>query len=270
MKLCFAGAESWYHLLVREEVQSYLFSYYFLTETRKDMEKAAKPLRDLHGAGKFVFLDSGGFSAFTKGVQIDLRRYGEFVKANDAYIDVAANLDVIGDFPASMKNQEALEAMGLKPLPVFHFGGDFADLRVLVANYDYIALGGLVPHARNRPKLMRWLDRCFDVIRTDAKVHGFGMTGIDILKRYPWYSCDSTSWLSGTKQGTIYSFDPGSGKMDSHYHADKEKVSFKTFHLMDQHDKRWKDRLVRAIKEWSLVEKYMTALWAKRGITWID
>lgn len=270
VKLYFAGAESWHHLLIGQDVKSALFSYYFLTEAKKDMKKVAKPLQYLHDAGKSVFLDSGGFSAFTKGVQIDLCRYGEFIKANESDIDVAANLDVIGDFAASMKNQEALEAMGVKPLPVFHFGGNLADLRALLSSYDYIALGGLVPHARNRPKLMNWLDKCFDVIRLDAKIHGFGMTGIDILKRYPWYSCDSTSWLSGAKQGSVYSFNNNNGKMDSHYHSDKQKVDHKSFAFMDQGDKRWSHRLVNAIKQWAAVEKYITALWTKRGITWND
>jgi hypothetical protein len=44
-----------------------------------------------------------------------------------------------------------------------------------------------------------WLDEVFYHI-TDAdgwpvvKTHGFGMTSVELMWRYPWFSCDSTSW----------------------------------------------------------------------------
>jgi hypothetical protein len=43
------------------------------------------------------------------------------------------------------------------------------------------------------------LDEVYDFIcdeegRPKIKTHGFGVTSLHLMMRYPWYSCDSTSW----------------------------------------------------------------------------
>lgn len=152
-------------------------------------------------------MDSGAYSAETKGVKITLEDYVKFVKANREYIDVFACLDVLFNPEASWANQMAMEAMNVTPLPTFHFGEDFKWLIRYVEKYDYIALGGQV--GQSPQSLMAWLDEVWGEYLTNAqgqpiiRVHGFGVTSVPVMKRYPWFSVDSTSWLMAASMGKI-------------------------------------------------------------------
>lgn len=154
-----------------------------------------------------LFLDSGAFSAWNKGVEINIQDYIAFIKKHRKYISLYAVLDVIGDAEGTWKNQQIMEAAGLSPLPCFHFGEPFRYLERYIDEYDYIALGGLARKGV-RSELFDFLDKCFDVICDEKgfpkiKVHGFGVTGMKAMKRYPWYSVDSTSWLLTSRTGSI-------------------------------------------------------------------
>lgn len=153
------------------------------------------------------FLDSGAFSAASLGVSIGVDDYCQFIERNMPHIEVASVLDVIGNPAATWANMRLMEARQLKPLPVFHFGSDPAYLEQCIT-YPRFALGGLVGFAKQRTQLFTWLDRCWEHICDSsgaprAKVHGFGMTGFEVMARYPWDSVDSTSWAQGSKQGAI-------------------------------------------------------------------
>lgn len=160
-----------------------------------------------------VFLDSGAFSAFTQGVEIDLVRYCDFIKRNADIIEVASVLDAVGDPLKTYQNQKAMEAQGVAALPCFHYGEDERYLEHYVANYEYITLGGMVPIST--PNLLLWLDRLWEKYLTDGdgrariKVHGFGLTTIKLMERYPWYSVDSSSWVQISSVGSILHPDHG-------------------------------------------------------------
>lgn len=160
-----------------------------------------------------VFIDSGAFSAYTLGVDIDLPTYCDYIRRNLDIIRVedgslmASVLDGIGDPLKTWQNQHAMEALGVRPLPCFHAGEDERYLEWYVANYDYITLGGMV--GSSTKQLCVWLDRIWDRYLTDGsgrakiKVHGFGITAVPIMERYPWYSCDSSSWIQSAAFGSI-------------------------------------------------------------------
>lgn len=168
---------------------------------------------DMRNDGAKIFLDSGAFSAFTLGIDIDIFQYCEYIKRNLDIIRVedgvvmASVLDGIGDPLQTYCNQLEMERLGAKPLPCFHAGEDERYLEWYVANYDYITLGGMV--GSSTKQLCIWLDRMWDRYLTDGagrpkiKVHGFGITAIPIMERYPWHSCDSSSWIQSTSFGTI-------------------------------------------------------------------
>ena len=165
----------------------------------------------IRGDNRKVFLDSGAFSAFTKGVEVDLPGYCEYIKRNEDIIEkvddslLASVLDGIGDPLKTYENQKAMESRGVRPLPCFHYGEDERYLEYYVANYDYITLGGMVPIST--PQLRLWLDRIWDRYLTDeagrprVKVHGFGLTTVSLMERYPWYSVDSSSWVQIARVG---------------------------------------------------------------------
>jgi len=160
-----------------------------------------------------VFIDSGAFSAYTLGVEIDLPTYCDYIKRNrdiirhEDGVELASVLDGIGDPQKTWENQVHMEQLGAKPLPCFHAGEDERYLEHYVKNYDYITLGGMV--GSSTKQLMIWLDRMWDKYLTDGsgyprlKVHGFGITSIPIMERYPWYSCDSSSWIQSAAFGSV-------------------------------------------------------------------
>lgn len=156
---------------------------------------------------KKIFLDSGAFTAFTKGAQIDLKTYCNYIKKNVDIIQVASVLDAIGDDHGTYENQLKMEREGIRPLPCFHYGDDERYLEHYVANYEYITIGGMVPIASGQLKL--WLDRIWGKYLTDqdgrpkVKVHGFGMTDVYLMGRYPWYSVDSSTWVQSAFNGGV-------------------------------------------------------------------
>jgi hypothetical protein len=168
--------------------------------------------------GVDIFLDSGAFSAMTQGIEIDIQEYIDFIKRYEKSLEVYANLDVIGidgrppdreSAEMGIANQRIMEKAGLRPIPVFHFREPFDILEQFVAEYDYIALGGAVGFSAS--VLIPWLDKCFRDIICDPKtgiprvrIHGFGITSIPLLLRYPWYSVDSSSWSMGGRLGSIH------------------------------------------------------------------
>lgn len=179
-----------------------------------------------------IFLDSGAFSAFTLGVQLSVSDYCEYIVRNMDILRVedgalmASVLDGIGDPLQTWRNQCEMEARfkqdygrDIRPLPCFHAGEDERYLEHYVANYDYITLGGMV--GTSTKQLMIWLDRMWDRYLTDGsgrarvKVHGFGITAIPVMEAYPWYSCDSSSWIQSAAFGTVITPDHGTLSVSS-------------------------------------------------------
>lgn len=170
---------------------------------------------DMRRDGAQVFLDSGAFSAYTLGVAISVEEYCDYINRNRDIIRVedgvvmASVLDGIGDPLQTYRNQLEMEARGAKPLPCFHAGEDERYLEYYVKNYEYITLGGMV--GSSTKQLCVWLDRVWDRYLCDGsgnpriKVHGFGITAVPIMERYPWFSCDSSSWIQSAAFGSIVS-----------------------------------------------------------------
>jgi hypothetical protein len=181
---------------------------------RLEQEAAAKPVVRL-------MLDSGAYTAWTKKVSIDLDEYIAFIKEHQDLLFCYVNLDVIPGEPGkkrtqddiedsaakSYKNLQYMKSYGLKPVPVFHQGERFYWLKRMIDDGDsYIGISPMadLPMATVRP----WLDKVFTLITTrDGKpiidTHGFGVTSLDLLFRYPWTSCDSTSWALSAGFGNI-------------------------------------------------------------------
>ena len=170
-------------------------------------------VNQMRADGARVFLDSGAFSAYTLGKEVELGAYVQFIQQNKDIIReedgvlLAAVLDSIGDDLGTWVNQQKMEKMGITPVPCFHYGEDERYLDFYSNNYDYISLGGLV--GAPTPVLIKWLDRMWDRYLVDGagraklKVHGFGVTSIPIMNRYPWRSCDSSSWVQNTSFGAV-------------------------------------------------------------------
>jgi hypothetical protein len=167
-------------------------------------------LKTIRGNKQKIFLDSGAYSAFTQGARISLPQYASFIQKNADIIEIASSLDVIGEGNEqqsynNFKELERLLGRG-RVLPVHHARDDDRWLRrYLDEGYDYIALGGMV--RETTPALRLWLDNVWHYFLTNpdgtarVKVHGFGLTTRALMFGYPWWSVDSTSWVSTSNFG---------------------------------------------------------------------
>lgn len=169
-----------------------------------------RPIEVIRECQDSIFLDSGAFSMFTQGIDVNLKAYADFIHENQRFIHVASNLDHIGAAAEdkSYANQKELESYGVEIAPVHHARDKDEWLqRYLDEGYDYIFLGGMVPETTNY--LRTWLDHVWDRYLTNpdgtpkVKVHGFGLTTLELMFRYPWYSVDSTAWIMASRMGTV-------------------------------------------------------------------
>lgn len=157
--------------------------------------------------GAKVFMDSGAFSAFNKGISVNLVEYVDYLKRNADIIEIYSVLDAIGNAQKTLENQTAMESLGVRPIPCFHYGEDERYLEHYLTNYDYIALGGMAIASSAAVKI--WFDRLWSKFLTDGsgrarvKVHGFAITSPDLMMRYPWYSVDSSTWVQRSMYGEL-------------------------------------------------------------------
>lgn len=196
-----------------------------------------------------IFLDSGAFSAKTRGVKIDIKEYAGFLHRYGSRLDVYANLDSIGNPEETLQNQKILEKEGLKPLPVYHSGEDVKYLKYYIENYEYIALGGMV----GTKDTNRWLETVFNKY-PDKKFHGFGMTDFGLILKYPFYSVDSTTWFCAQKFGVILFPDNTSNHYDELTKEQIKQIEDKGFSVQMMKDKyqtrnAWNLLVVKAVIE---------------------
>jgi hypothetical protein len=208
----------------RNAVKHVLDSYHYINKQSY--------VDDIRRDGTKVFLDSGAFSAHTQGIEVDLEAYCDYIRRNGDILRIASVLDGIGDPLKTYQNQKAMEANGVQVLPCFHYGEDERYLEYYVANYEYITLGGMVPI--NKQQLRMWLDRiwprylCHRDGLPKIKVHGFGLTRVELMARYPWYSVDSSSWVQSAGTGAV--MIPGYGNIYISEHSPARKEDGRHFY----------------------------------------
>lgn len=174
-------------------------------------------------------LDSGAFSMYNfkfaaskKGMESDKDRadykyyktdeFQEYLEAYIEYIhkhldelDMYVAMDIIYNAKATKQVQKYMETCDLLPVPVFHYGEPFKYLEHYLDNYEYVGVGGLGQRTSVQ-SYMAFGDEIFKRVcgpdgRPRNKMHGFAMTSVQLMKRYPWYSCDSSTWSSLSRNG---------------------------------------------------------------------
>lgn len=240
-----------------------------------------------HGPYKSYFMDCGAFSAWSQGTSIDIDKYCQFILHHQHRLDVYAHLDDKNSEKKTMENLEIMETKyKLKPLPVWHaVNRNFKLLGELLEKYDYIAIGAMAGEGGKDEVLHDTLKIIFSMALKYGKnkdgtlkkrFHAFGWTGFNWLVRYPWYSADSTSWLAGSRFGTIPIFNIKTGKMMT-IPITKEAILKNWKHiprklrnlekLLDKKGSRnYENRLKVAIEAYSTLEERVTKIWTARGI----
>ena len=149
--------------------------------------------------GKFRFLlDSGAFTAWKAGNEIHIDDYCNFVENLKIKPWRYFTLDKIGDPIGTQKNYEIMLKRGFNPIPIFTRGESLSVLEDFYKTSDVVGIGGLVGTQKNKGfvrGIMRHVGK--------RMVHWLGFTDIQFLKYFKPYMCDSSTWESGARYGTL-------------------------------------------------------------------
>ena len=155
-----------------------------------------------------VLIDSGAYTAYRQGITIDIDKYAQFVIEHGHEFDGCINLDHINDTKKSYENWKYLKSLGAHTIPVYHMvTGEEEYLKKYLDETDHIAIGA-VANLDTEQRVQG-----FDVIwkkyfldkdnMPKVKIHGLGLTQIDQMLKYPWFSVDSFTPVISAVWGSI-------------------------------------------------------------------
>jgi hypothetical protein len=175
-------------------------------------------------------LDSGAFTAWNGGHELELQSYIDFIQEYRDLFTVYVAQDVIMDWKASRENTEEMERQGLKPIPVYHAGSPLKEFDRIMERYDYFALGGMAfwPAAKRRAIMLDWWKR-IEERNYEGRVHGFAVTSMELMRTFPWYSVDSSTWTQPFRWGSLTLFNGGIIKQVK---VNNRRAMFRQEHLL--------------------------------------
>lgn len=203
-----------------------------------------------------LVVDSSAFSAWTRGIEINIDEYIEYINSISDVVYWFAELDKIpGKFREEHTKEELAEAPEIswknylymiervncpkKILPIFHMGEDYKYLKQMLeyrfpdgSHIEYI---GISPdNGVAVPEKAKWYEVVWKIIKEssnpDVKTHNFGMTTVSLMEQYPSMSSDSTSWLKYASYGYIILVPDG--KMKQIYVSARNKLD--PDHILNQ------------------------------------
>jgi len=202
MKLFLAGAgweKTWMEV-----------DYYNFNRLHTFFHMSENEAKVLHKYNNFL-LDSGAFSMFG-GAKVNLKEYV------NKYIDFINKYDVkhffeldIYQLIGNAETEEIREYIEIKTnkntIPVFHIFLGIDYFKNLCDKYNYIAISASGKfYSKWTRKHPEKLYKLLQYAKTKkVRIHGLGYTS-NKMAEMPFYSVDSTSWLSGNRFGAVYSF----------------------------------------------------------------
>ncbi len=180
-----------------------LESFYYISKKERTL---------IHKYKRFM-LDSGAFTFMNnaKGnINWDeyIEKYANFINQYNVKYFFELDIDSIVGIKEVERLRHKLEKItNKKCIPVWHKsrGKDYW-LR-MVKEYDYVAIGGIVTKEITSKEFKYFPWFLNEAKKQDCKVHALGFTNLEGLKKYPFYSVDSASWLTGNRFGSIYTFN---------------------------------------------------------------
>lgn len=204
----------------------------WLNEKKELLEWVEEIRKDPNCPCKLV-VDSSAYSAWTRGIKIDIDEYIEFINSIEDAVYWFAELDKIpGEFGKPKTQEQLLEAPEYswknylymiervncpkKILPVFHMGEDFKYLRNMLeyrfSDGSFIEYIGISPsNDAAVSEKAKWYEItwkfiyevCNNLGREIPLTHNFGMTTVQLMEQYPSMSSDSTSWIRSASFGNL-------------------------------------------------------------------
>lgn len=177
-----------------------------------------------------LFIDSGAYTSYTKGISLDVDEYIDYVNSIDEELTIYAQVDKIpGTYGIPKTLEEIAEAPALswenylymrnrvispnKLLPIFHRRESWCYLEQMLEttfNGEHIPYIGIAATTDSSVKEKEdWFYKVFQVIKKSSnpmvKTHAFGMTSLRLLEKFPFTSADSTSWIMVGANGGVMS-----------------------------------------------------------------
>lgn len=214
-------------LFKRADVKNVLISYHYI---RKNPEYTKDVLNMIRGRGGLFMTDSGAFS-FLNDKSFDpqnfdwfgyLHEYVNWLKENKEYVFSACNLDVdyyVGHDEVVRWNKEFFEPLE-KDINIIYVAhpnakgnGELDVLKEYCKRYNYVAVNEMM--AKQASAIYQMAKQ------TKTVIHGLAWTKPTILKDFPFFSVDSSSWVNYQKFGATPVWD---GRNFTQYDKDNKSV----------------------------------------------
>ena len=211
-----------------------------------------------------IMVDSGAFTAYTKGVTLDVDDYIKFLNEYGDDIEVFVACDSVPD-PANVDTSFADKTWEnylymyerLRPeirhklIPVFHYGEDFKHLvrmlEYLQEDGSHLAYIGLAISLEGTTKVrINWANECRKIIESSSnpnvKTHAFGVGVKSVLDYINVTSTDATSWVKRAAFGMIAVNDK------SIVVSDVKEEQMDSKHLLQQ-SKAYQEAILKVIED---------------------
>lgn len=209
MKVCLAGTSCLKkNIELNKEIPFILESFFTIQEWQIPIiQKCDYFLLD---SGAFTFMNS--FKGKVDWMEY-IDKYANFIIKNNIKYFFELDIDSVVGYDKVKEYTNYLEKkVGRKCIPVWHKSRGIEEWKKLTKEYDYVAIGGIVIK-EIKPRDYKYFIPLLEIARkNNCKVHGLGFTGMKYLKKYHFYSVDSTSWTAGSRFGIIYKYENGTIK----------------------------------------------------------
>lgn len=251
--------------------RSFLFSF----EDKKVVNQFKHLSENYSHLPLFLFLDSGAFSTFNRGLKVNIDEYVDYIGRIKQVVSpnfefYAFNLDVIphikgGPKPTLAQVQDAakkgidnwhyIKSKGHSTINVHHMyeGNDILE-RILNECNDQNLIGVSPANDASLPQRNEWLRGVFAYTKDKVRTHCLGLTAKDSLEVFPVFSADSSTWLNPSKYGELMIYD----RLEK---WPKKDLSKETVFYYDEEGKS-----KPAFKYFLHLEKYITELWEGKGV----
>ena len=243
-----------------------------ITEPLMSFYYAKKDLSLFSKYNKKLYLDSGVFTARKKGKEINIHELIAYTRKNIENIQYVFNLDT-GDEDNQVNNCRILKDAGLPVIGIWHgkkYGKahgimELDAIQRFLEITDYLAIGAI-----KEEYFEIFFEYLYKKNLWPLKVHGLGIERPAILKNYPFYSADSSGFQKSYTFGLISHFNYNTIRA---FHPTKNieralKIDPMAQQMIGRTYEARDLRIANAILQREKLQKYLTDLWAKKGVTW--
>lgn len=174
--------------------------------------------------------------------------------------NVVVELDCYNILPEKKINALTEKLLAMNPEKIIRVNHPWTDGGSMKKIHEWIAQGIKYIGVANDTRIGKLLPEFFNAVNLRAKVHGFAITSKEILLQFPFYSVDSTRLLSGFRFGAIFIDEVKSISPQKKCGLMRQSG----LQIAQTQLENFRHGCIELLK----MEKYVTDVWAKRGVAW--